>query len=78
MAERFLIRVYGDSLSLPRVSERVAYYQTYPEMLAAAWRQSLPDAEVHLYNRSFSGASAKLRVIVRRTVSRVPTSTAPS
>jgi hypothetical protein len=58
MARRFLIRVYGDSLSLPRVAESVAYHQTYPELLAERWRIAFPDAQVHLYNSSFSGASA--------------------
>lgn len=56
-AERFLIRVYGDSLSCPRISEGVAYSDTYPELVASAWRRVLTTTQVHLYNRSFSDAT---------------------
>lgn len=58
MERRFLVRVYGDSLSMPRQSEGVCYFQTYPELLAAAWKHQTPDSEITIYNRSYSDASA--------------------
>lgn len=58
MASRFLIRVYGDSLGMPRVSEGVTYVDTYAELLAKQWKASLPGTSVYLYNRSFSGGTA--------------------
>ena len=62
MNGHFLIRVYGDSLSMPRQSEGVHYSQTYPELLVAAWRKQAPEPAITLYNRSYSDASA-LRVL---------------
>ncbi len=57
-SDRLLIRVYGDSLSLPRTDEKLEYHQTYAELLATRWRQCLPGTSVYLYNRSFTGANA--------------------
>jgi hypothetical protein len=58
MDRRFLVRVYGDSLSMPRQSEGVKYFQTYPELLLAAWKHQVPESEIALYNRSYSDANA--------------------
>lgn len=54
--ERILIRVYGDSLSLPRFEDGIPFHETYPEIVCRelAVRLSRP---VHLYNRSMGGAS---------------------
>lgn len=57
MVDRVLIRVYGDSLSMPRRSEGVDYFQTYPELLVAAWRGEALGHEITIYNRSYADAS---------------------
>lgn len=56
--KRFLIRVYGDSLSMPRETEAVRYFQTYGELISEDIQKRSLDAKVTLYNRSFSEASA--------------------
>jgi hypothetical protein len=56
MKKKFLIRIYGDSLSLPRVSEGVYYLDSYPELLAKRIKELHPGTTVHLYNRSLGGA----------------------
>jgi len=51
-----LIRVYGDSLSLPRASDGIAYDDTYPEIVRrqlAIWAET----PIALYNRSYGGAT---------------------
>lgn len=51
-----LIRVYGDSLSLPRWEDGIHFSDTYPERV----RQHLHSAfkkEIYLYNRSLGGAT---------------------
>ena len=53
--DRTLIRLYGDSVSLPRETEGVRYFDCYSELLACGLREAYPDAEVFLYNRSYSG-----------------------
>jgi hypothetical protein len=57
MDRDFLVRVYGDSLSLPRQSEGVHHSQTYPELLVAALKHQAPEAEITIYNRSYSDAN---------------------
>ncbi len=53
---RLLIRVYGDSLSLPRHSTGIEYHDTYPERL----REEIERCQaprVSVYNRSLGGAT---------------------
>lgn len=58
MCERsLLIRVYGDSLGVPRASEGVPYTKTYAELIRAAIERMHPSSPVHLYNRSRGGGT---------------------
>jgi hypothetical protein len=57
LTRRLLIRVYGDSLSMPRHSCGVSYFATYPELLRDEMEIRVPLARVALYNRSSGGAS---------------------
>lgn len=50
-----LIRVYGDSLSLPRASGGIRHFETYPELLRDAIESSQPEIRVAVYNRSKGG-----------------------
>jgi lysophospholipase L1-like esterase len=50
-----LVRVYGDSLSLPRAPDGIAYLDTFPELVRTAIESSFPDVRVSLYNRSSGG-----------------------
>ena len=50
--EPLLVRVYGDSLSLPRVSEGVAAGATYPELFCRELRRRRPERDVILFNRA--------------------------
>jgi hypothetical protein len=52
---KILIRLYGDSVSLPREAEDVRYFESYGELLASGLRNLLSGTEVYLYNRSYSG-----------------------
>jgi len=54
-AANLLIRVYGDSLSLPRASGGIRYFETYPELLRDAIASPRPDLRVAVYNRSKGG-----------------------
>jgi hypothetical protein len=53
--DKILIRLYGDSVSLPRQSEDVRYYESYGELVASGLRRIFSGTDVYLYNRSFSG-----------------------
>jgi hypothetical protein len=53
--DRLLIRLYGDSLSMPREAEGIRYFDCFGELLAASLRKALSGTEVSLYNRSYSG-----------------------
>ena len=57
--KRLLIRVYGDSLGMPRADSGVRFDQTYSELFCAWLRTVRSDAQVHLYNRSQGGASIR-------------------
>lgn len=59
-SRRLLLRVYGDSLSLPRAGDGISYVDTYAERFCDALRQTYPDLEVHLYNRSRAAGTAPL------------------
>lgn len=50
--DRFLIRVYGDSLTCPRISSDISYYDIYQELLADEYRHEWPHKLVHLTTRS--------------------------
>jgi len=50
-----LIRVYGDSLSLPRALDGIGYRDTYPELVSEGIRRRLPSLSLSLYNRSGGG-----------------------
>ncbi len=52
-----LIRVYGDSLSMPRYREEIGFEATYPELLRAELENAGVRRRVHLYNRSRSGGN---------------------
>ena len=56
-APRLLLRVYGDSLSMPRVSAKIGYLDTYAEQVAARLRTESPSTVCDLYNRSVGGAA---------------------
>lgn len=53
-----LIRVYGDSLSLPRIFEGVAFDATYPEQITRALETQM-NRSFYLYNRSRFDANIK-------------------
>jgi hypothetical protein len=55
LVREVLIRVYGDSLSLPRVSGGIGHQQTYSEMLVKGISIRLPAIALSLYNRSGGG-----------------------
>lgn len=55
LARELLIRIYGDSLSLPRASGGIGYRQTYCEMLAEGIRDRFPMLALSCYNRSGGG-----------------------
>jgi hypothetical protein len=52
MPDPFVVRVYGDSLSLPRVDEGVGAAATYAELFGRGLRQRHPGRDVVLYNRA--------------------------
>lgn len=52
----FLIRVVGDSLSMPRATEGIAYRQTYAELVRERVQALNRYRSVDLYNRSRGGA----------------------
>lgn len=52
---QLLLRIYGDSLSLPRASVGIGYRDTYPELVLARCRSL--NTPVALYNRSDGGAA---------------------
>jgi acyl-CoA thioesterase I len=51
-----LIRIYGDSLGMPRSSERIGYLDTFGERLREQIEQGAPSSRVSVYNRSRGGA----------------------
>lgn len=57
MKRSLLIRVYGDSLSLPRATDRIGCGDTYPELLRDSIERKKPDSRVVVFNRSRGGAS---------------------
>lgn len=50
-----LLRVYGDSLSMPRISEGIGYFDTYPELVRRAIALDNPALRVAVFNRSKGG-----------------------
>jgi acyl-CoA thioesterase-1 len=58
LERHLLIRVYGDSLSLPRFSDGVRYRQTFPELLRLALAADPDGGMPDLYNRSKPAATA--------------------
>ena len=50
-----LIRVYGDSLSMPRHQYGIPYYETYPELFKKKLKKKFSGFDVNLYNRSQGG-----------------------
>lgn len=50
-----VVRVYGDSLSLPRVQDGIGHRDTYPELVVDGIRHCFPGLSVSLYNRSGGG-----------------------
>lgn len=55
---RLLIRVYGDSLSLPRASDGIGYFETYPELLRVAIENAAPGIRAAVSNRARGGMPA--------------------
>lgn len=53
-----LVRIYGDSLSLPRHADGVSFSATYGETFCAWLRSESGGQGVSLYNRSRGGATA--------------------
>lgn len=54
MSQRTLVRVYGDSVSLPRVTAGVTYDLSYPEIMRARLAAAPAPIECALYNRSIN------------------------
>jgi len=52
-----LVRVYGDSLGMPRISAGVPFYHSYSELLRAALEELFLKEKVCVYNRSRGGVS---------------------
>ena len=70
MRGRQLVRVYGDSLSLPRCGDGIGYAQTFPELMRAGLSERSDAASIDLYNRSRSAATAPtLRIEFERDCS---------
>lgn len=59
MSDRLLLRVYGDSLSLPRPADGVAYSDVYPELIRDALEATHPGLRISVWNRSRGGASIR-------------------
>ena len=57
MNDRFLICVYGDSLSMPRALDGIRHFETYPELLRDAIQSSHPGIRISIHNRSRGGVS---------------------
>ena len=57
MKNSFLIRVYGDSLSLPRTADGIGYGDIYPELLRDSIEERQSETRVVVFNRSRGGAS---------------------
>ena len=55
MKRSLLVCLYGDSLSLPRPSDGIRHFETYPELLRDALETIHFDCRVALYNRSKGG-----------------------
>ncbi len=53
----FLIRVYGDSLSLPRSPNGIHFIDTYAELVKNECGVIWDSKEIHLYNRSRGGGN---------------------
>lgn len=54
---RFLVCIYGDSLSMPRECAEIPFFKTYAELLCLELEQLDHKKRVFLYNRSRGGAS---------------------
>ncbi len=54
-----LVRVYGDSLSMPREFESIPFYCTYPEIFRQSLEPVYPGKRICLYNRSSGGGMIK-------------------
>ena len=54
-----LIRVYGDSLSMPRQQYGIPYYETYPELFKKELKKKFSGFDVNLYNRSQGGSDIR-------------------
>jgi hypothetical protein len=57
VGEPVVVRIYGDSLSLPRFTDGITCSATYAEGLRSALEGRIPPIAVQLYNRSQAGAS---------------------
>jgi hypothetical protein len=54
-AGEIVLRVYGDSLGLPRAFEQINPGDTYTERLVDAFREVFPETKTRAYNRSGGG-----------------------
>jgi len=54
-----LLRIYGDSLSMPREFDSIPFYRTYPEILRHSLEHIFLGKRVCLYNRSSGGGMIK-------------------
>jgi hypothetical protein len=52
-----LIRLYGDSLSMPRSTEGIHYLETFAERFRAQIEDTTPGCRVSIYNRSRGGVA---------------------
>jgi len=59
MKNTFLIRVYGDSLGMPREAEGISCAATYPELVRDELERVHPEWRVSVFNRSRGGISIR-------------------
>lgn len=57
MQEELLVRIYGDSLSLPRTQDQVPPSTVYSESVREFLVRRYPDKNVSVFNRSVGGAT---------------------
>ena len=66
MAKHALIRVYGDSLSMPRYDDGIPYEETYPELVRDVIQRAHPSVQIHVFNRS-AGAATSVSLLEQYT-----------
>ncbi|MBF0405899.1 MAG: hypothetical protein HQM10_00990 [Candidatus Riflebacteria bacterium] len=52
-----IVHIFGDSLSLPRLSDGIPFHLTYPELFKGELSMKYPNLNLHLFNWSHGGAN---------------------